>query len=94
MSLCKYSNIFGEPNKGAHAIRIGKFAAVDIILTGLAAFALNKFKIDCSLIVIFIILIIIAIIMHKVFCVKTALNNMLFKACDTSPTSINPEYAT
>jgi hypothetical protein len=83
MSLCEYSNIFGEPNKGVHSARIGKFAVVDLILTGLAAFALNKFKFDISLVAIFIILIIIAIVLHKIFCVKTALNSMLFR--DDSP---------
>jgi fatty-acid desaturase len=76
-SLCKYSNIFGEPGKGVHQYRLGGFAIVDVLLTGLLALLLNKFKIDISLIVIFIILIIIAIILHKMFCVNTRLNTLL-----------------
>ena len=33
MSLCKYKNIFGEPNTGIHSVRIFNIAIFDVIST-------------------------------------------------------------
>jgi len=75
-SLYKYRNIFGEPNKGVHSYRIGGFAAVDVILTIIAAIFIAWFF-DTSLIATSIALLFLGIVSHKVFCVDTKLNNML-----------------
>ena len=74
--LCKYKDVFGEPRKGVHAIRVVDFAAVDIILTILAAAIISK-TFNINFLITLIILIIIAIITHKVFCVDTKLNQLL-----------------
>ena len=37
-NLCKYRNALGVPGKGAHSIRLGSVAVVDVIMTLLGAF--------------------------------------------------------
>lgn len=87
MTLCKYSNIFGEPDKGVHAYRIFNIAIVDVILTLILAVLLALlfkygFKFDLQLYILFIItaicLFILGIILHKLFCVKTTVDKLLF----------------
>jgi hypothetical protein len=78
--LCKYKDIFGRPNEGAHSIRIFGFAAVDIILTILAAFLIAKFtKIGAKIGVIYVTLalFLLGIFIHYLFCVDTKLNRCL-----------------
>ena len=88
MSLCKYSNIFGEPGKGAHSIRVFNIAIVDVILTIFFALLFSLifkygFKINSTFLIIFLIttisLFILGIILHRLFCVKTTVDKLLFK---------------
>ena len=48
MTLCKYSNIFGNPGKGLHKYRIFNIAIVDVVLSVLLAiliyYILNFFE--------------------------------------------------
>jgi hypothetical protein len=70
MNLCKYKNIFGEPNQGAHKTRIFGFALVDTIGTIIISFIIAKYyNIDFykTLIIIFII----GEFFHYIFCVDT-----------------------
>lgn len=76
-SLCKYKNMFGEPNQGFHKERILGFARNDIIGTIIIGIIVSKiFKFD--LIKTYILLILFVIFIHKLFCVETALNKMIF----------------
>lgn len=78
--FCKYKDIFGIPEKGLHKYRVGGLAAVDIILTILAGIVIHHYtKTKISLINILIILFIIGIIFHWLFCVDTALNRTIYK---------------
>lgn len=75
--LCKYSDIFGEPNKGLHSIRIMDIAIVDVILTiGLAYLISNL--IPYNFYYILLALFIIGIILHRLFCVRTTIDKILF----------------
>jgi hypothetical protein len=82
MSLCKYRNIFGEPNKGVHSIRIFNIAIVDVIFTILGALLLYYFldlknkKINVYFFIFYIF--VIGIIMHRIFCVDTTINKLIF----------------
>ena len=75
--FCNYKEIFGKPNEGFHSARIGPFASNDLIGTIILSILLS-FLMNWSFIFSFIILMIVAISMHKLFCVNTALNNMIF----------------
>ena len=83
MTICKYSNIFGEPNTGLHKIRIFNLAVVDILFTFIGAYLIyyyvnKKYNKDVNYFVYLIGLFILGIIMHKIFCVQTTVNKYLF----------------
>ncbi len=77
MNLCQYKNIFGKPGEGPHSYRIANIAVVDVLVTVIIAFILSKlfkWKFLKTLIVLFII----GIIAHKIFCVKTTVDKAIF----------------
>jgi hypothetical protein len=79
MSLCKYKDIFGKLNAGLHAYRIPivNLAFVDILLTVLIGYALSYyFKYSFSIVL--VCLFILAIIIHRLFCVRTTIDKFLF----------------
>ena len=77
MNLCKYKNIFGAPNTGAHSYRFFNIAIVDVILTILAAFIISYiFNINFSYTL--LSLFILGIISHHIFCVRTTIDKLLF----------------
>jgi len=77
MTLCKYKDVFGKPREGVHQYRIFNFAIVDVLLTILAAIVISKTA-GVSVVYTIISLFLIAIVTHKIFCVDTALNQMIF----------------
>jgi hypothetical protein len=77
IDLCKYKDILGKPNKGVHSYRIFNIAIVDVLLTILAAYILSiftKYKFIYTLIGMFIL----GIISHRIFCVRTTVDKLLF----------------
>lgn len=75
--LCKYKNIFGKVGEGVHSIRIYDIAIIDVILTIIGAYFISKiFKLNFlnTLIVLFIL----GIILHRIFCVRTKIDQLLF----------------
>lgn len=77
VNLCKYKNMFGEPDTGAHSYRFFNIAVVDVSLTILAAYFfswMTKFSFFYSLIFFFIL----GIIAHRAFCVRTTVDKFLF----------------
>ena len=77
MTLCKYKDMFGKPGEGAHSYRIANVAIVDVVVTIIGAYLiakLFKWKFLNTLIVLFIL----GIIAHKVFCVKTTVDKAIF----------------
>jgi hypothetical protein len=77
MSLCKYKDIFGKVGEGAHSLRLFNIAVVDTLLTLVAAYIINLY-LKTNLFVIFILLLIFSIFIHKLFCVETTLTKNFF----------------
>ena len=77
MSLCKYKDIFGKVGEGAHSVRFFNFAVIDTLLTLVLAYIINYY-LKTNLLVIFIVLIILSIAIHRLFCVETTLTKMFF----------------
>jgi hypothetical protein len=76
-NLCKYKDILGTPNQGVHSYRIFNIAIVDVLLTILVAYILSvvtKYKFIYTLIFMFIL----GIISHRIFCVRTTIDKLLF----------------
>jgi hypothetical protein len=77
MDLCKYKNILGEPGKGIHSYRLFGVAIADVIMTIIAA-ALISYFFKYSFIATLITLFILGIVLHKLFCVRTTIDKLLF----------------
>jgi hypothetical protein len=75
--LCQYKDIFGRPREGAHAYRVFDIAVVDVAATVVVAyviyriFGLSFWK---SLVVLFIV----GILSHRMFCVRTTVDKLVF----------------
>ena len=78
MDLCKYKNIFGNPNEGIHSYRVFDFAIVDIFATLIVAFLISYFF-KTSFFYTCIILFILGILFHRLFCVRTTIDKILFR---------------
>ena len=76
--LCQYKDILGKPGQGVHKYRIFNIAIVDVLLTVLSAFIINHFFFSNFYIVLLVIFI-LGIIAHRVFCVKTTIDKLLFR---------------
>lgn len=77
MSLCKYKDIFGKVGEGAHSLRFFNFAVVDTFLTFVLAYIINYY-LKSNVYLIFFILMLLSIIIHRMFCVETTLTKMFF----------------
>lgn len=83
VKLCQYSESLGIPSKGAHQYKIFNIAIFDVVLTIIVAFiayySINKiFGLHISFFIYLLILFIIGIISHRVFCVRTTVDKILF----------------
>ena len=77
MDLCKYKNILGVPGQGPHSYRIFNIAIVDVLLTLILAYIISYiYKI--SFVKTSITLFILGILLHRVFCVRTTIDKLLF----------------
>jgi hypothetical protein len=78
--LCPYKNILGKVGEGAHSYRIYNIAIVDVLLTIIAAFILHFLYPKYSVLSIAIVLFLLGIILHRLFCVRTTIDRLLFDA--------------
>ena len=77
MSLCKYKDALGKPNEGIHKYRIYNIAIADVVMTIIGALIISsifKFNFLTTLIILFLL----GIILHRMFCVKTTIDKILF----------------
>ena len=77
MTLCAYKDVFGKPGQGIHSYRLFGVAIVDVILTIFGAMIIAYFS-KYNFFKILIALFILGIIMHRVFCVRTTVDKLLF----------------
>jgi hypothetical protein len=81
MNLCKYKNALGIPGKGIHSYRIFNIAIADVILTLLASYLISYFF-KYSFLYTSIFLFLLGIFLHRLFCVKTTVDKILFNDDD------------
>ena len=77
MTLCKYKNSLGEPKKGIHSYRLFGVAIFDVIMTIIGSFFISYFF-KVSFIYTCISLFILGILLHRLFCVRTTIDKLLF----------------
>jgi hypothetical protein len=75
--LCKYKGALGIPGQGIHSFQIFGIAVADVVMTIIGAFIiawLAKWNFFYTLIGLFLL----GIILHRLFCVKTTIDKLLF----------------
>jgi len=77
MSLCKYKDALGVPGKGIHSYRLFGVAIVDVIMTIVGAGLISYFA-KYSFLYTLIIVFSLGIILHRLFCVRTTIDKILF----------------
>jgi fatty acid desaturase len=77
IDVCKYRYIFGKEKEGVHRYRIFNIAIVDLLGTILGAWILAKW-LQQSFWLIFVIVFLLGIILHRLFCVPTTITKFLF----------------
>jgi len=75
---CKYKDLFGKVGTGLHSIRICNIAVVDVLLTILAAYLISRMIPQSSFYCILLVLFLLGIILHRLFCVKTTIDKLIF----------------
>ena len=75
--FCKYKNIFGQPNKSLHSIRLFNIALIDLFGLIFGAHILKKLFLN-NYYFSFIFLFLLGIFLHRLFCVKTTIDKLLF----------------
>ena len=73
----QFKEILGRPGEGLHSYRIFNIAIVDVILTILLAFLMSKYFKVC-IYKTTIVLFLLGIISHRLFCVRTTIDKLLF----------------
>ena len=86
-NLCKYRNALGVPGKGVHSVRlggvavggvaVGGVAVVDVLLTIVGAYIIAYFT-RTSFAWTAAGLFLLGIILHRLFCVRTTIDRLLF----------------
>ena len=82
--FCNYKDIFGKLRKGIHQYRIFDIAILDVVGTIVLGYILHmlnqKFNIvkKISFTHILILLFILSIVLHRLFCVRTTIDKLLF----------------
>ena len=76
---CQYKNIFGELGKGVHSYRIFDIAIVDVLFTVIAGYLIHLYILpQYNTIYILFFLFLLGIILHRLFCVRTTVDKILF----------------
>jgi hypothetical protein len=77
MNLCAYKDALGKPGQGIHSYRLFGVAIVDVLFTIFAAIIIAYFS-KYNFVKILISLFILGIILHRLFCVRTTVDKLLF----------------
>jgi hypothetical protein len=75
--LCQYKDIFGIPGQGIHKYRIFNIAIFDVLITLIFAFIIS-YVFNINLIITIVLLFLSGIIVHRIFCVRTTVDKLLF----------------
>lgn len=76
-TLCDYKDIFGKPRTGLHAYRFLDIAIVDVVATIFISYLLHNYT-GSGFNKIFSGLCLASVVIHKMFCVDTKINQLIF----------------
>jgi hypothetical protein len=76
---CPYKDVFGKVGEGVHSYRILNIAIIDAAFTVLAAYIIYLFFPKYNFALILVCLFLLGIIAHRLFCVRTTVDKLLFR---------------
>ena len=80
--FCQYKDIFGKPGQGVHKYRVCNIAIVDVLATIVFAsiidYVFQFMNYNISFWNILISLFLLGIILHRLFCVRTTIDKLIF----------------
>jgi hypothetical protein len=76
-SLCPYKNAFGKLGTGIHSYRIMDIAVLDFGVTAIVAYIITLIS-GVKFVYSFIGLFLVGILIHRLFCVRTTLDKLIF----------------
>ena len=74
---CRYADLLGVPGQGFHELRVCGLAALDVVGTVGLAWILHHVS-RWSMAVCLVIMVAVGILCHRVFCVRTVVDKVLF----------------
>ena len=77
IGLCAYKNALGIPGQGIHSYRIFNIAVMDVIMTIIGAYIFSLIF-RTPFLYTSIGLFILGIVLHRLFCVRTTVDKILF----------------
>jgi len=75
--FCEYKDIIGKVGQGVHSYRFLNIAIVDVVATILLAYGIHKMLNSPFFITLFVVFL-LGILAHRVFCVRTTIDKLLF----------------
>lgn len=76
--LCKYRNMLGEVRKGVHSVRLFDIAVIDVLLTFVSAYIICMVFPELNLPLVTVSLFGLGIVLHRLFCVRTKVDTLIF----------------
>jgi hypothetical protein len=77
ISICPYKYILGKPKEGVRTYRIFDISLIDVICTIIGGYFIsNYYQTDIK--VVLFVLFLLGIIVHRLFCVETTIDKLLF----------------
>lgn len=76
-NLCKYKNLFGKPEEGIRKYRIFNIAIMDTAVVIIIAILFSYFT-GYNIWITLVVLFISGIIAHRLFCVRSGVDKLLF----------------
>ena len=78
LQTCLYKSALGDVGKGIHSYRILNIAIVDVIMTIVGAFIITTYLPSYNFYNVLIVVFMIGILFHRLFCVRTTIDKLLF----------------
>lgn len=75
--FCKYRHILGKEREGIHSIRLFDIAIIDVVLT-IVGGVLLAYVFKWNVLITILILFIIGVLVHRLFCVNSTINMWFF----------------
>ena len=76
--LCQYKDVLGEIGKGIHSYRLLGLAIMDVFFTIVGSYIIHRIIPQYRFIYILLFIFLLGILLHRMFCVRTTIDRLLF----------------